>query len=70
MPLYEYRCEECGEAFEMMRRFSEADHSPACPKCESSNTRKKLSKVVTFGATSSKPIRSVGDGCGSHGGFS
>jgi putative FmdB family regulatory protein len=49
MPLYEYRCKECGEAFEMMRRFSEADLTPACPKCESPKTEKRLSKVAAFG---------------------
>ena len=39
MPLYEYRCNECGAEFEMMLRFSEADRRPVCPKCESSIKR-------------------------------
>ncbi|MEI8133318.1 MAG: zinc ribbon domain-containing protein [Leptolinea sp.] len=48
MPFYEYRCNECGEAFEKMLRFSEADQLPVCPKCESSNTQKKLSRVISW----------------------
>ena len=71
MPLYEYRCTECGEPFEKMLRFSEADLLPACPKCESPNTHKKLSKVVSFGAMSSGSTSSAGSSCGpSRGGFS
>jgi hypothetical protein len=31
--LYEYRCHECGEVFEKMMHFSEADQNPACPNC-------------------------------------
>jgi putative FmdB family regulatory protein len=68
MPLYEYRCNECGEEFEKMLRFSEADRLPACPKCASQQTQKRLSKVVSFGAPVSS---STGSGsCGSRGGFS
>ena len=59
MPFYEYRCNECGEAFEKMLRFSEADQLPVCPKCASPNTQKKLSKVVSFGASSLKRIQNV-----------
>jgi putative FmdB family regulatory protein len=70
MPIYEYHCNECGEAFEMMLRFSEADRIPVCPRCESPNTQKKLSKVVSFGTGSSDVSDSTSSGCGSHGGFS
>ncbi len=68
MPLYEYRCNECGEEFEKMLRFSEADRLPACPKCASSQTQKRLSKVASFGesAAGSVPVSS----CGGGGGFS
>ena len=34
MPIYEYECNQCGEAFEKMMRFSEADQIPACPHCQ------------------------------------
>jgi putative FmdB family regulatory protein len=70
MPYYEYRCNKCGESFEMKLRFSEADHLPTCPKCESPNTQKKLSKVISFGTTVSAATSSTSSNCGPRGGFS
>ena len=32
MPLYEYHCNDCGEAFEKVVRFSEADISACLPE--------------------------------------
>jgi putative FmdB family regulatory protein len=69
MPIYEYECNHCGEPFEKMVRFSEADQVPACPKCESKDTHKKISAVFSFGASVSAAISSSGSSCGSHGGF-
>ena len=51
MPLYEYLCNECGEVFEKMVRFSEATACPACPKCESKNTHKKISTFASLGSS-------------------
>ncbi len=70
MPYYEFRCNECGEAFEKMMRFSEADELPVCPKCASLNTQKKLSRVVSFGASSSGSTSSASSNCSPRGGFS
>ncbi len=70
MPLYEYRCNECGDEFEKMLRFSEADRLPACPRCASQNTQKRLSKVVSFGSTSGGSSSASSSSCGSRGGFS
>ena len=33
MPIYEYRCTECGADFELMRPMSKANEPAACPKC-------------------------------------
>ena len=55
MPLYEYRCSDCGNEFEMMMRFSEADRRPECPACESLKTQKKLSAVASFGQRPRNP---------------
>jgi putative FmdB family regulatory protein len=70
MPLYEYRCNECGSEFEKRVSFSEADQMPVCPKCENPHTTKKLSKVVSFGTVSSSSVSTSGSSCGSRGGFS
>jgi putative FmdB family regulatory protein len=37
MPTYEYRCKDCGHAFERVERMSEHTAAPKCPKCGSAN---------------------------------
>jgi putative FmdB family regulatory protein len=69
MPIYEYECKHCGEPFEKMVRFSEADQLPVCPKCESKDTRKKISAVVSFGTSNIGVSSSSSSSCGSSGGF-
>jgi putative FmdB family regulatory protein len=50
MPLYEYQCNTCGEEFEKMVRFSEAELTPACPACQGEDTRKKISAFASLAA--------------------
>jgi putative FmdB family regulatory protein len=69
MPIYEYACNQCAEPFEKMVRFSEADQVPACPACASRDTRKKISVVVSFGASNLEYAGSSTSGCGSSGAF-
>jgi putative FmdB family regulatory protein len=70
MPLYEYRCKDCGTEFEKRLSFSEADQLPACPVCASAHTQKKLSRVVAFNAVSaSGGAASSAASCGSSGAF-
>jgi hypothetical protein len=52
-----------------MVRFNEADQIPACPKCESKDTHKKISAVFSFGGSSLGTLSSTGSSCGSQGGF-
>ena len=33
MPLYEYRCEACGQQFESYRRLTDAKTEEMCPAC-------------------------------------
>jgi putative FmdB family regulatory protein len=63
MPLYEYRCRECGRSFEMLRRMSDADRELECPECRSKGVERQLSTFATGGCGGS------GSGSGS-GGFS
>jgi len=72
MPLYEYSCKDCGQEFEKMVRFSEADAHPVCPTCGGLQTRKKLSTIATMGMTAfgSGSSSSSSGSCGSRGGFS
>ena len=48
MPLYEYRCEECDEEFELIRSASDSSEV-RCPSCDG-RAEKKLSLFST-GAT-------------------
>lgn len=49
MPLYEYRCENCGQEFEKMLRFDQSDELPACPICQSADTHKRISVFSSRG---------------------
>jgi putative FmdB family regulatory protein len=69
MPLYEYRCKNCGAEFEKQLRFSEADQLPVCPNCNSTQTRKKISSVVSFVANATGSSASTGSSCSTGGGF-
>jgi putative FmdB family regulatory protein len=40
MPIYDYRCSDCGNTFETLVK---KDTVPACPKCKSSHLEKLLS---------------------------
>ena len=52
MPLYEYICRDCGEDFDKIVRFSEADLMPECPACGDENTQKKISAGAVIGLSS------------------
>jgi putative FmdB family regulatory protein len=43
MPIYEYRCEECDEPFEVFVRSSSQQTKPTCPKCGSQRVKKAVS---------------------------
>jgi putative FmdB family regulatory protein len=44
MPVYEYRCEECGERFEQTETLAEhKTGKPSCPKCKSKNVSRSFS---------------------------
>jgi putative FmdB family regulatory protein len=43
MPVYEYKCEDCGEKFEVTRGFFEKEKPSKCPKCGSGKVQKVYS---------------------------
>jgi putative FmdB family regulatory protein len=51
MPIYEYRCMECGESFEKLVRSMNATLEVKCPKCNAVKIKKLLS---TFGVGTSE----------------
>jgi putative FmdB family regulatory protein len=50
MPIYEYRCDECGEKFELFVRAAAQQAVPTCPKCGSHKARKNISLFGVGGA--------------------
>ncbi len=58
MPIFEYRCEECGHRFEAIL-FGE--QKPACPKCHTEKLEQQLSVfAVNKSGGSAEPFA----GCG------
>jgi putative FmdB family regulatory protein len=68
MPLYEFRCRTCDEAFEVRRPMSEANDPATCPAGHHDSVR-LLSVFASVGAPSSgaatpSPGPRMGGGCG------
>ena len=53
MPIYEFKCEDCGKEFEkFVVSFSQID-SVKCPECGSGNVKKKVSACSVGGSSTS-----------------
>ncbi|THB70103.1 MAG: zinc ribbon domain-containing protein [Desulfovibrio sp.] len=69
MPIYEYRCEECGKEFE---EIVFGDDPVPCPSCNSANTNKLMSccrfKSEGGGSTSTSSSGSSSSCAGCSGG--
>ncbi len=51
MPIYEYRCEECGKQFELFVRSLSQEITPVCPKCGAQNVARSVSLFGVGGAS-------------------
>ncbi len=60
MALYEYKCFDCEERFELMRPMSKADEPAKCPECGGTESRRMISNFasITPGASalSTNPV--------------
>lgn len=70
MPLFEYRCRECGQASEVLVRGAE---QPVCPQCGSKRLEKQLSAFAALsGGSAPEPACgaccSAASGCPYQGG--
>nr|HID13299.1 zinc ribbon domain-containing protein [Anaerolineae bacterium] len=63
MPIYEYRCTECDESFELFVRSAAQQTVPTCPRCGSPKVHKAIS-LFGVGGTGRSSKRSVAS-CGS-----
>lgn len=48
MPVYNYRCQECGEEFTKIRNISARDKQIKCPGCGSHKKKKRLIPKMTI----------------------
>lgn len=62
MPIFEYECRDCHEAFELLVR---SDTRVACPACDSVRVLKKLSVFASHvkHASAAPPCHTGGPGC-------
>jgi putative FmdB family regulatory protein len=60
MPIYEYRCEECGEEFELFVRSSSQAANPTCPECDSERVKRAIS---LFGLGKGSGSSALGASC-------
>lgn len=44
MPIYEYRCPDCGHQFDALQKISD-DPLTQCPSCEAGNVKKLISRT-------------------------
>ena len=52
MPIYEYRCEDCGNGFSRLQKIGTGSEGVKCPTCESDKVERQLS---AFASTSGSP---------------
>jgi len=70
MPIYEYRCRDCGHRFEVLQRLGQGADGLVCPGCGAEPVEKVFSTFAAAGANSAKSAATScgAPGCGS--GFS
>ncbi len=52
MPIYEYRCSECGEKFEKLVRSSSNQTEIHCPNCDADKVERQVSVFGFSGGSS------------------
>ncbi len=71
MPIYEFKCQDCSEVFEVLHSASKSTADVSCKKCGSKNVKKEISassfRINTGG--SNIPTGAL-SGCSSSSGFS
>ena len=67
MPIYDYKCNECGNTYDVFHRVREVIDDVVCPACESKNHTRLISAPnVSMGSSTSSdvpPSCSNGGGC-------
>ena len=64
MPIYEYRCEECGTVFDKFVRSVARDFEVECPQCHSDKCKKN---ICCFASTSTSGTSLPAPSCATSG---
>ncbi|MBU1340085.1 MAG: zinc ribbon domain-containing protein [Proteobacteria bacterium] len=60
MPIYEFKCSKCEEFFEVIVMGSKQDDAVSCPKCESNEFERVVSKTnFSVGSSSEGQAKGV-----------
>ncbi len=59
MPLYEYRCESCGEPFSQRRAIEERDTDVVCPHCATTKVVRLMSSFAAFSHGEGNSVRNL-----------
>ena len=55
MPIYEFRCLKCGDVFEILFKSASDEQKLVCPKCESEELERVLSRTNYVMGMKSRP---------------
>ena len=67
MPIYDYRCSDCGKTYDVFHKVREVAEDVVCPSCNSTNYKKLMSVTQLSMGSSSGPDCSDGS-CGPYDG--
>ena len=62
MPIYEYRCKQCGQKFEIRQSVGEDGSGLSCPECESGNPERLIS-IFSMGRASIGAVSDAAPTC-------
>ncbi|HDP98892.1 MAG TPA: zinc ribbon domain-containing protein [bacterium] len=65
MPIYEYKCNNCGSKFEEFQSVGASNETIVCPKCKTP----KPERIFSIFGSGSSSASSVNSGCSSSGPF-
>ena len=68
MPIYEYRCEQCGARFDKLVPMSQAQAAQRCPSCGAERARKLMSSFAATGTSSTSSAGGASASCAPGGG--
>ena len=60
MPIYEFRCAQCGHEFSLMRPMSQSGEESVCPRCSAPGARRLISRIAAIGGSAGTDCGPVG----------